>query len=607
MKLFKILLAAFTVSILFTNCKKVLQKQDLQSLTPAEVFNDSTVTKSYMDLIYTNNLPSWGGNTGGAIGTGETLTDEEAGSNVYMQGLVTQETVGDISTSNSKSTNYGKIRNCNDFITGVTAGTLPIGTKNRYKAQAYFWRAYRYFDLVRLYGGVPLVLTTLPEVGDAARADALLPRNTTSQCINQIVSDLDTAIKYLPAKWPQAADYARITSAAAASFLGRVLLTYASPQFNPTNDQTRWMAAYNANVQANTILKANGYGLAPSYSNMWFVEGDYANPEAVMVTAYNTYSDANGMDNNSYDTQTRPAYLGTAGGSNQPTWNLVANYDMQDGLPPGTSPKYPYSINTYYDNRDPRFAATIAYNGCNWPILGNTAYRLWTYIYYTNAAGTATKSTESTASTTGFYTRKAIDPNVSLSNVVYEGTDWMEIRYAEVLLNLGECAAEIGNLGVAQEAYTGLIAIRKRAGIDAGTAGLYGLTPNMTHDQMITAIMHERQIEFAIEGKRYWDLRRRKLLESTLNGTPLRKGIVTTLNNTKLGTDYILTTRDASANTSLDAMYTANFTITLKTLDTYNIAVQSADYFFGIPTAALTNNPNLIQNNTWGGAFDPLQ
>jgi len=128
----------------------------------------------------------------------------------------------------------------------------------------------------------------------------------------------------------------------------------------------------------------------------------------------------------------------------------------------------------------------------------------------------------------------------------------------------------------------------------------------MDHDQMIKAIMFERQIELAFEGKRYWDLRRRKLLESTLNGKE-RLGIVVLLNNNSSYTDYITTTRDASAAASLDALYQSSFTVTTKALDTYPLAVQTEDYFFGIPTASLQNNVNLIQNNTWGGAFDPLK
>ena len=590
-------------------------KPDLQNLQPSQIYGDSTVAKFSLDYIYTQNQPSWFGNGSvsyiGSLGPNN-LTEEAYGSNAVTQGTVTSELVGDIGTSNSSSTNYGKLRVINQFISDMNAGTITTGTKKRFIAQALFWRAFRYFELVKIYGGVPLVLTPLNAVGSDALSNDFIPRSTTTATFKQIIADLDTAINYLPAKWPQTADYGRITRGAAQAYLGRVLLTYASPQFNPTNDQTRWQAAYDASTAAIATLSANGWGLYPKEDvTMWTTEGGKAdgspvNPEAVLVTEYNTSQDAVGTAPNSYTNATIPSYLGTAGGSNQPTWDLAQAFPMADGKPIGTSTKYTYNVQTFFDNRDPRFYQTIAYNGCNWPLIGNANYRLWTYYYFTNTAGTASKSTELSASNTGFYLRKAVDPNISASNLVYSGTDWQEIRYAEVLMNQAEAAAELGHLALGQEAYTNLIAIRKRAGIEAGTDGMYGLLANMTHDQMISAIMYERELEFAFEGKRYWDLRRRKLLESTYNGTK-RTGLTITLKNTGTSSDYILGTRDASANTSLDALYTASFTLTVKNMDSSPRLYQAADYFFGIPTNALQNNPSLIQNNTWGGSFDPLQ
>jgi hypothetical protein len=600
-----------------SSCKKVLQKDDPQNLQASQIYSDSTVAKFTLDYIYTQNLPAWFGN--GSVSYIATqgpsnLTEEAQSSNAVTGGTVTTDAVGDIGTSNSSSTNYGKIRNINQFLQDVDAGTIATGTKNRFKAQAYFWRAFRYFELVKLYGGVPLVLTPLNAVGQDALSQDFLPRATTTQTFAQIHADLDSAIKYLPAKWPQKADYGRVTRGAAQAYLGRVLLTYASPQFNVANDVSRWQAAYDASTAAIATLSANGWGLYPKEDvTMWTTEGGNAdgspqNSEAVLVTEYNTATDDVGTAPNGYTNATLPKYIGTSGGSNQPTWDLVQAFPMLDGKAPGTSTKYVYNQQTFFDNRDPRFNQTIAYNGCLWPTVGNTTYRQWTYFYFTNAAGTTSKSTEATASNTGFYLRKAVDPAITASNLVYSGTDWQEIRYAEVLLNQAEAAAELQRLGSAQEAYTNLIAVRKRAGIEAGTDGMYGLQTGMTHDQMITAIMFERQIEFAFEGKRYWDLRRRKLLESTLNGKK-RTGLTITLKNTAANTDYILGTRDASASTAagLDALYTTSFTLTVKNMDSSPIAFQTADYFFGIPLAAMQNNPSLINNNTWGGTFDPLQ
>ena len=623
------MIAAVVSALLLPGCKKVLDKQPETTLTPTQVFSDSLVTVFYLNTIYTNNLPTWYGNTGGAIGSvgPGSLTEENSGGSPYTAGSVTIETVGDLGSSNTNSNTYAKIRNINDFITGMQTSPIAAPIKKRFIAQALFFRALRYFELVKIYGGVPLETGTLGVIGQAAKAADALPRNSTSQTWTQIIADLDTAINGLPAKWPNSADYGRITKGAAQAYLGRVMLTWASPQFNPNNDVTRWQAALAVCNAAITTLSANGYGLYPKEDvTMWTTEGGSNgvpnNPEAVMVTEYNTANSVSDpqASNNSYTAAGIPKALFGSGGNN-PTWTEVQAFPMADGCPinatTATCPGkiYTYNQNLFFDNRDPRFYQTIAYNGCLWPLEGNALNRLWTYYYYTKANSTTISSTETSgASSTGFYCRKAIDPSITASNLPYSGTDWMEIRYAEVILNRAECAAATGDLTTA---YTDLEAIRKRAGILAGSNGLYGLQPSMSQAQMINAIMYERQIEFAYEGKRYWDLRRRMLLESTLNGT-YRQSLVISLNvNTSSYTDYILTTRDGLASASLDNVYNTYFTsstvsgnvipaIAPKNIDNTPIAYQTADYFFGIPTASLQNDPNLVQNNTWGGAFNPL-
>ncbi|MBT2561260.1 RagB/SusD family nutrient uptake outer membrane protein [Pedobacter sp. ISL-68] len=605
-KIYIIILAACTTSLLFSSCKKVLEKQDLGSFTADQVYNDSTTTKLSIDYIYSQNQPAWFGNVGGFSASVSSLSEEQYGDNVFVKGTATIESVTDLGNTNTAG-NYVKIRTINMFIRDVNAGTLDPAMKKRFNAQAYFWRAFRYFELVKLYGGVPVVLVPLDAVGEDAKKAALLPRNTTSETFAQIVRDLDSCIKYIPVKWPKNDDYGRITKGAAQAFKGRVLLTFASPEFNPSNVSSRWQDAYAANTQAIATLSTNGFGLYTKFdASMWTTEGSAGgstprNPEAVFATLYNTGTTDIGQNNNTYPNATVPKYIGSTGGSNLPTWDMALAFPMKDGKDIGAS-KYIYSLGTFYKDRDPRFDQTIAYNGCNWPLAGNSSYRLWTY-YYTNDKNVLATTEPSGATSSGLYLRKGIDPALTLATFQNAGTDWIEIRYAEVMLNLAECAAETGQ---SQEAYNNLINIRKRAGIEAGADGLYGLTAGLSGNQLVAAIMKERQIELAFEGKRFWDLRRRKLLESTLNGKR-RLGVTITLKNTGTKTDYILGTRDASANTNLDALYASSFTVTTKQLDTYNIAYQPGVYFFGIPTVSLNNNINLVQNNTWGGAFDPLK
>lgn len=639
MKAIKIIFAVSGITglVALTACNKVLDKQDLTKLTPELVFNDSNLVQLNMDAIYDVNLPTWGGqNTGSALsGVQPQLTEESYSSTMspILEGTITVSSseINDFGTSlNTNATvpgnNWGKIRQLNTFIQSIRKSTLPEGTKARFEAQARFFRAFRYWDLVRIYGGVPLILEPLEGVGQEAKDAALLPRNTTAECMNQIVADLDYATSNLPGKWASAA-WGRITSGAAAALKGRALLYYASPQFNPNDQASRWQAAYDANVKAKQILDANGFGLfqtggAAAYKNLWFTEVN--NPEAVMVTEYNNVTTDQTKKNNGWEKSTRPRYLNptlTGGGSNQPTWELVKAYPMKDGKMPGDATgKYSYSDQLFYKNRDPRFDATIAYNGATWPLNNNANQRIWTY-YETSSKSTETNFVSGAASNTGFYTRKAISEGSYTNNdEQYSGLDWIEIRYAEVLLNLAESAVGINKTGAADEGYTGLIAVRKRAGIEAGTNGLYGLDAGMSRSQLFTAILKERQIEFAFEGKRFWDLRRWKLVESTLNGTRRNKVRITLKTGTGIPTAAELSNptnpkyRDVQ---DLDNMYTNYFTVTVNNdpkavnsttnLDSKFINWQPSYYFFPIPLAAITNNPNLQQNNTWGGTFDPLQ
>ncbi|GAB3325037.1 RagB/SusD family nutrient uptake outer membrane protein [Larkinella ripae] len=577
-------------ALALASCTDVLDKTDLGSTSGALIFNDSTLTQMSLDYIYDQNLPLGIPTLGPGSPSITSLTDESFGESKVLEGTLLVNEVGDFGTSLDVKNNYGKIRVINMFLSDVNGGTLPQFTKNKLRAQAQFFRAWRYFELVRLYGGVPLVLTPLAAVGVEARDQAFLPRNTTAETFATIVKDLDSTIASVPGRW-NSSDWGRITKGTAAAFKGRVLLTAASPQFNPTDEAAKWQVSYDANKQAYDLLTTNGYSLHASFDQLWFQEVN--NPEAVLVTGFNTATGDQTRKNNGYDNATRPSYAGTGGGSNQPSWEMVKAFPMLDGKKPGESTKYKYADQSFYKNRDPRFDKTIAYNGVNWPLNGNTSYKLWTYFV-------GGKTVEAKASNTGFYTRKAVNPTPAVGDVQFSGTDWIELRFAEVLLNLAESAVGVNKL---DEAYTHLKAIRKRAGIEAGTDGLYGLQASMTRAELFEAILLERQIEFAFEGKRFWDLRRWKLIEETLNGTR-RTGVTISLKTTGVPADFA-TSRD---NVSLDKAYTDYFTLEFKQLDTrYAINWKPAYYFFAIPQTAIDNNPKLIQNTTWGGSFDPLK
>jgi hypothetical protein len=577
--------------LLTSACSKVLDKRDLSSLQAGLVFGDSLLARSYLDNLYDQNLPSWGGTWNG---TASNLSDESYGESKFFEGTLQVSDVGDFGTKVDPTNNYGKIRAINVFFEEIDKGTLSDSWKATLKAQAYFLRAWRYFELIKLYGGVPLILQQQYPIGEEGKEEALVPRSKTSECIAQILKDLDIAINTLPARWPNTDDWGRVTSGAAAALKGRVLLYWASPEFNPSDLADRWQAAYDACKAAKTLLSSNGYALHSSFSQMWFSEVN--NPEAVFVTGFNNATGDQIKKNNGYDNSTRPSINGTGGGSNQPSKELIDAFPMKDGRKiTEASAAFPYDAQLFYKNRDPRFDATIAYNGAVWPLNNVSNYKIWTYFE-------SGKSTEQgKASNTGFYCRKAIDPKPLVGDVQYSGTDWMEIRYAEVLLNLAEAANGVNKPA---EAYDELKAIRQRAGIEAGSDNMYGLKAGMTRAELFSAILDERLYEFAFEGKRFWDLRRWKLFETKLNGKR-RTGVTINLRTDVISAADFKAQRDT---VTLDRAYREYFEIKPKVLDTkYDIAWKPEYYYFPLPKSALDNNPLLIQNVGWGGSFDPVQ
>lgn len=443
------------------------------------------------------------------------------------------------------------------------------------------------------------------------------PRNKTSESIEIIISDLDKAIAGLPPSWPDA-EIGRITKGAAAAMKGRILLYWASPQYNVNNDPARWERAYLANKEAKTILVSAGKALHGSFNNIFLVEGS-ANKEAVLVRPFNLSADVT----NSWENSARPREVGGNGGGVNPTLGLVSAFPMKNGKAIA-DPTSGYDPVHFWKDRDPRFYSTIVYNGATYEfpsITGGSGRKQWTYYYYEyrNGAPTTTlKSVETNGPTvTGFYTRKMVNPNIAQVDVSRSGTDWIEIRFAEVLLNLAEAANEAGHI---DEAYTEMREIRKRAGIESN-GNTYGLPDAMTKEQMRAAIMNERQVELAYEDKRYWDLRRRNMFAEDLPGVANTK-----LNGTKrLGIRIILKPEYNNAdfvnirnNINLDTDFDTYFTVEVREMDPQPLNYRqpavpgpnNPSYnFFPIQTSLINRSPALKQTQGWAAenTFNPFE
>lgn len=505
---------------------------------------------------------------------------------------------------------YFDIARCNNGITYIPEGTMSEDIKDRFLGQYHALRAIAYFELVKVYGGVPLVLepqtpNTL-DVGGRASAKA---------CFEQIIKDLDLSMEYLePFQWSGDDAQGRISYEIAACLKAKVLLYWASPQFNPANDPkhpydaSRWQSALVASKIAYDICLANGRALMPDYAKIFQTEGAN-NTEAILIRSYSSTIERRG-----HNTENRVRPSSEGGSPNAgfiPTLTMLNAYDMKDGNPidyAGGQSSYTYDATMFWQNRDPRFEATFAYNGSMWPLSGKSNRQQWTYV---NASGETANQ--------GIYNKKFSTPDLSQAAVSYSnnlggsGIDWIELRLAEVMLNYAECANETGDIALAKNLVR---EIKRRAKVEEGKSGNdYGLARAGSVADMRELIFKERMVEFAFENKRNADLRRMRKWH-TLSGTI--QTIRIELQNPKDDQSNEKHLESIDPNTNLPrrdtldinnkATYTHYFkNVILTPSGISGFAIPEHHYFYTFHNDFMYSSALLLPTVGWtGGTFDPL-
>lgn len=615
-RLIRVIFSLFSIVILLSACE-ILDKEPLDSIYQDEVWNNLGFIELYLNDIYLDVLPEFPFADADILSQ-EGLSDETQSSsskNDALQTLWGKFIYGELHKDDVDYLNrdfYYIITKINRLLHDIETGSIDYEDKQLIKSQALFLRAYTYWEQVNLQGGIPMIMEFIDPVieGELQTELLFLPRNKTGECIDLIITDLDSAFKYLPSAWEnENMNYGKVTRGAALALKGRVLLFWASPQFNPQNKIERWQRAYEANKTALEVLEEDGYGLHPSFKEL-FHDCEENTSEAIFVRVYD-----NENSYHSYDAKVRPALDGVGGGgfTNNPTWEMVKAFPMLDGFPiDDTTGSHPYDTSLFWQNRDPRFEYTIAYNTGIWPLTGNENYKIWTYyVLNEKQDGYIINSETNHVSKTGFFCKKFINPSLPSLQLSVVGTDWIEIRFAEVLLNFAECANEIGESTESREALN-----RIRNERTDVKAGMDYIDKNLG-DQLITReiIMTERQIELAFENKRYFDLRRRNMFAEDL-GPNSKK-----LNNTRRSEYRVILNEDGTTaddmllirddldfgnvrqyNNSFVRRYPYN-------LDTYSsINYPQPQYnFYPIQRENIEKNPNFEQTNYWEGTFDPLE
>jgi hypothetical protein len=570
----------------FSSCNQVLDIEDLNNYNPELVWNDANLANAYMAGIY----PMFGNWSPGA----DNLSQQVMGIAFYPTRIT-------ISNGEFKNWNYGRIRLINQAIVDVNSGSLAQEVKDNIIGQALFMRAYTYFDMVRYHGGVPYL--KVPQ--DRYEDDLYVPRNSTKECFDFIVQDLDEAIAKLPKRiLPTSADYGKIDGNFALAFKAKVLLNMASPQFNPSNpwDNTYWSQAYATNKEAYEGLKAQGFRLVDNYSDIALVERNAETVFAVINSYPNKVA--------TWDYGVRPGSESRGPAFACPTWEYIKEFPMKDGkmFNDATSAYYKTEaqlLQSYWLNRDPRFEKSIVWNGKTYEVSGKTGKKQYTSLGIAHELDDFGINPKAGVNSTnldrysGFFIEKNSILKLTQAEVQQYDVDYVLMRFAEVMLNYAEAANETGKL---EEAKDILIEIRKRAGIEPGVSQNYGISAE-TRQSMREAILSERNIEFCFEGHRFWDLRRLRMLDR-LNGT------------TKHGVEAIAINADGSEMTISEARAKADrfelvekdFKYSLLQVPRSGVTVNSlldTYYFFPIHQDVLDRNKNLQQNKDWGGTFNP--
>ena len=523
MKKYLINFIGLSFVLLAASCKKdFLTIDPTDRVSETAVLNDSSLFEDFVVARYigTKLQDKEGDGTNPGFGRGfeyamwSSLTDESIYNNddatwLIQRGLLAPENLGNAGVLWGRS--YRGIRECNFALNNIANVPMSAGHKARLVGELHFIRAFRYQDLIRNYGGVVLMGNKVSSLSDDLQDAALFTRSTIKQSMDYVLADLDTAAAALPLDNSDTWKVGRATKGAALALKSRLALYAASPLYNAGT----WDDAVKA---AQSVIGLNKYSLYQGgYGNLFL---DANNNETIFARYY-----TKNAGHTHLEIANGPNGYGGWGG-NLPLQNLVDDYETNDGKVI-TDPTSVYDAQNPYVNRDPRFYATILYNG--------STYRGSTIQTYTPGGKDSKDGPDNwNTSKTGYYLKKFMNDNYPLQNPWGNAgfQPWYYFRYAEILLNFAEAANEafgpdVTPVGSTMSARTALNLIRSRSSVN-----MPAVPTGLSKTAMQTAIRYERRVELAFEEHRFYDVRRWKIADVTENKPA--KGIAITKSGSTL-------------------------------------------------------------------------
>ena len=483
-------------------------------------FSSLSLTDGYTDLVkYGNGVPqTW---------------------SAHNKILLQQNTITSDNNPMSSWGLYTDIFRENVFLrdAGIYGSKFNEDFLNTRIAEIRFIRAVNYARMIRIFGGVILRDETNGVDSEGEKAKA---RATEAESWDFVLKDLEFAAKHLPKEWDSKWD-GRLTKGAAYAYMCRTALF-----------AKRWDIAITA---ADEIKKLNKYDLMDEYKDVFKVAG---NKEIIFSIAYKIPDMPHYFDR----------YFAPDGKQGirraVPTSELVDSYDMADGTPfswSGSMAKDPYV------GREPRFYASIIYNGATWK-----EKTIYTYVDAENgfAAYRDNMNPGEKQTVTGYFIRKYLQEN----NTEFDdkGSDqfWIEMRYAEVLLNLAEALAEQDYAKNQDDALEALNEVRRRVDLPERTT-----QEAPDKDSFMKLLRKERICELAFEGFRYWDLRRWRLAGEVIDGKQAHGTKITKKD------DNSYTYEQVSCDDNINRFFPERY------------------YLLPIPVDELQNNPLYENNAPW--------
>lgn len=497
------------------SCKKTLDITPNGRITLKEVFQDEKRTEAFLNTVY-GQIPGYfySYNFYGFLSVVSDEAQESyiANSESWINGGLTPSSNG---LNNFYARYWAGIRYANEFLANIDlANVSNAANKNRFKAEAKVLRAYYYWELIKQYGPMPILDRPL----EASYDFTTLKRPAFQDNIDFIIKDCDDAIANsdLPMRIIREGEIGRMTKAVAYAIKSEALLFNASSLWNPNNDVAKWQTAAIASKEAQAALTANGdYELASDYGDYFQLPSDGGSSPRDKETILERPGEAgihlvieNGI----------PSKSGTNKAGACPTQELVDSYEMQasgepaileyednDHLNPIINTLSGYDPNNPYLGRDPRFYATVWFNGAQYDNGNGNVHTMETFVG--GADQWVVRSDNNKVNThTGYYLRKFIDPQLQIGQP--SSATWKIYRLAEIYLNFAEAENEAN--GPNTNAYFAINTVRNRAGMPDLPLGL-------TKDKFRERVHNERRVEFAFEEKRFWDVRRWKILDKTDN------------------------------------------------------------------------------------------